>query len=214
MKRRLVMVMRLSVAFAALVLVAGTSVYRLSEAANFNTALVLAQADKKPRPVEKPVAREINPPGDIPDSQVFVKYASSKGGYELQVPEGWARKAVGADVVFTSRLDGLSVTVSKAQGPPEATGIRAGQAKNLKKTGRAVIIRRIEDVRVGRKPAVLLAYECNSEPNPVTDKQVRLENETYFFYKDGKRAALRLWAPLGADNADQWKLISHSFRWR
>ncbi len=28
-----------------------------------------------------------------------------------------------------------------------------------------------------------MVYECNSEPNPVTNKQVRLENQTYFFYR-------------------------------
>ena len=30
---------------------------------------------------------------------------------------------------------------------------------------------------------------------------------------DGVAAILFLWAPMGADNADQWKLISESFRW-
>ena len=62
--------------------------------------------------------------------------------------------------------------------------------------------------------AVRLSYECNSEPNPVTNKQIRLENETYFFYKSRRLAALRLWAPLGADNVDQWKRIAGSFQWK
>src|SRR6476646_6773775 len=34
-------------------------------------------------------ATEINPAGDIPDTQVFVEYAAD--GYAVQVPEGWAR---------------------------------------------------------------------------------------------------------------------------
>jgi hypothetical protein len=163
---------------------------------------------------EKPVAPEKNPPGDIPDSQVFVKYTSSLGGYELQVPEGWAQTTSGADVTFTSKLDGLSVTVLPAKGPPSADSIRANQGQALKTTGRAVTMRTIRDVTISGEAAVLMAYECNSEPNPVTNKQVRLENETYFFYGSGKLAALRLWAPLGADNVDQWKLISRSFRWQ
>ena len=29
--------------------------------------------------------------GDIPDNQVFVTFTSPTGGYQLQVPEGWAR---------------------------------------------------------------------------------------------------------------------------
>ena len=62
--------------------------------------------------------------------------------------------------------------------------------------------------------AVLLAYQSNSDPDPVTGKQVRLDNQDYLFYQQGKLATLRLWAPLGADNVDQWKLISGSFGWR
>ena len=61
--------------------------------------------------------------------------------------------------------------------------------------------------------ALIVKYESESEINPVTNKRVRLEDEAYAFYKDGKIAMLILWAPMGADNADQWKLISESFRW-
>src|ERR1700694_1990294 len=41
-------------------------------------------------PTENPLAPEASPLGDIPDNQVFVTFASSTGGYQLQVPEGWA----------------------------------------------------------------------------------------------------------------------------
>jgi len=68
-------------------------------------------------------------------------------------------------------------------------------------------------VQLHGKPAVLMVYTSNSDPDPVTGKQVRLENNAYLFFKNGKLATLRLWAPLGADNVDQWKLISRSFRW-
>ena len=33
------------------------------------------------------------------------------------------------------------------------------------------------------------------------------------FYKNGKLAVLTLWAPLGADNVDQWQRMSQSFKW-
>jgi len=51
--------------------------------------------------VASSLAAEKNPPGDIPDNQVFLKYASAAGGYSLKVPEGWARIEDGADVSFT-----------------------------------------------------------------------------------------------------------------
>jgi hypothetical protein len=42
---------------------------------------------------------------------------------------------------------------------------------------------------------------------------LRLDNEAYIYFKNGKEAVLRLWAPKGADNADQWARMSKSFRW-
>jgi hypothetical protein len=60
---------------------------------------------------------------------------------------------------------------------------------------------------------LLIKYESESEANPVTNKRIHLEDEAYVFYKNGKMAILTVWAPAGADNADQWKLISESFRW-
>ncbi len=208
------MIKQLFLVFSGIVLIMGPAGWQGTATAHAYdpTVLHLAQMNRS-RP-EKPVAPEVNPPGDIPDSQVFVEYISPQGRYELQVPEGWARTTVGTDVTFTDKLDGLSVAVSSAPTPPDPKSIRTAQAKTLRETGRAVKISHIKEVKVSGKPAVLLAYECNSEPNPVTDKQVRLENEVYFFYQGGKLAALRLWAPLGADNVDQWKLISQSFKWR
>jgi hypothetical protein len=163
---------------------------------------------------EKPVAPEKNPPGDIPDSQVFVNYTSIQGGYDIEAPEGWARVTKGMDVTFIEKLDGLSVTVTNAAGRSDVQSIRKNQAELLKKTGRAVRIKQIRDIKLSNGPAVLMVYESNSEPDPVVNKQVRLENSSYFFYRNGKLAELRLWAPLGADNVDQWNRISNSFRWR
>src|ERR1700694_2356688 len=47
---------------------------------------------------ETAVAPEVNPPGDIPDTQAFVKYSNAAGGYQVEVPAGWARTAAGRGV--------------------------------------------------------------------------------------------------------------------
>jgi len=163
---------------------------------------------------EKPIIPEKNPPGDIPDNQAFVAYTSAIGGYGLEVPEGWARKTNGMNVTFIEKLDGLSVDITDSSQVPSAESIRTNQAEKLKKTERALAIKSIKNVKLASGPAVHIMYESNSEPDPVTDKQVRLENDTFFYFKKGKVAELRLWAPLGADNVDQWRRISNSFRWR
>jgi hypothetical protein len=163
---------------------------------------------------ERPVEAEKNPPGDIPDTQVFVQYVSSAGGYALKVPEGWARKTTGPDVSFSDKLDGVSVTVTSQATAPSVASVTAKQVPALKTSGRAVRVKAVKHLHTQSGPAVLVDYESNSDPDPVTGKQVRLDNNEVLFYRQGKLATLRLWAPVGADNVDQWKLMSDSFRWQ
>lgn len=209
MKLKLTLIMS-----AWLVLAMGFFGYDTNSGPSAKKSFAIVQLQTGAIAAEKPVAPEKNPTGDIPDSQVFVNYASSQGGYEMEVPEGWARTTMGMDVIFQEKLDGLSVKVTNAAGPPNAESVRKNQGELLKKTGRAVQIKGIKNIRLSNGPAVLMVYESNSEPDPVVNKQVRLENSSYFFYRNGKLAELRLWAPLGADNVDQWNRISNSFRWR
>ena len=63
-------------------------------------------------------------------------------------------------------------------------------------------------------PAVLVSYGSNSDPNPVTNKAIRLENDRYYFWKDEKLVAVDFSEAAGADNADQWDMMAKSFRWR
>jgi hypothetical protein len=199
---------------ACLVLASGFCGYDTSSGTSVRKSFATVLLRTDAIAAEKPAAPEKNPPGDIPDNQVFVKYTSSQGGYEIEFPEGWARMATGSNVIFADKFDGLSVTITNATSPPNAESIRNNQAAFLRKTGRAVRIKGIKSIRLSNGPALLMVYQSNSEPDPVVNKQVRLENSSYFYYKSGKLAELRLWAPLGADNVDQWNRISNSFRWR
>jgi hypothetical protein len=166
---------------------------------------------------ENAVAPEVNPPGDIPDSQAFVKYANTTGGYQLQVPEGWSQKAAppeySSDVTFVHNYDGVSVHIAPASAPPTAASVQANEVKQIEAHVRAVKVTGVSEVNVTGGKAVLVRYQSNSDPNAVTNKQVRLENVTYIFFRNGKEAMLTMWAPLGADNVDQWNLMANSFRW-
>jgi hypothetical protein len=163
--------------------------------------------------VETPIAPENNPPGDIPDTQVFVSFASSAGGYKLDVPEGWARAASGANVTFTDTFNGVAVTVTNATAAPTVASVRATAVPMLEQNGRAVQVQKVEQVSVPGGAAVRVTYTANSDPNAVTGKQIRLENERYIFFKNGKEAMLTLSAPQGSDNVDQWKRMAQSFTW-
>lgn len=150
---------------------------------------------------------------DIPDTQAFVIYASSIGKYQLEVPEGWAQTSTGSNVSFVSNLNMMQVTLTNASTQPTASSVRNDQAVTLQQTGRAVRDVQVKDVQLPSGPAVLIVYTSNSDPNPVTNKQVRLENNRYLFFKNGKLAILTLSAPVGADNVDQWMRIARSFKW-
>jgi hypothetical protein len=78
---------------------------------------------------ETAVAPEKNPPGDIPDNQVFITYKSPQG-FSLKVPEGWARKEAPAGVSFADKYGRIEVTVALSATPPTAASARSSEAAN------------------------------------------------------------------------------------
>jgi hypothetical protein len=155
---------------------------------------------------EKAVQSERNPPGDISDDQVFVPYTSPLG-FTLQVPEGWSRADREDGARFYDKYNIIDVSVAPSTTAPNAGSVRSHEAA-LAAGGRAVKITSVKDVRLNSGPAVQIVYTSNSEPNPLTNKQIRLEHERFIFFKDGKAATADFAAPAGADNADQWRLMA------
>lgn len=151
--------------------------------------------------------------GDIPDTQAFVLYSSAAGGYALEVPEGWARTATTTDVSFVDKLDGMQVALTTATSAPTIDSVRTQQGTALLSNGHAVQDIQVKSIPVTNGTAILLTFTSNSVPDAVTGKQIRQENNQYLFFHSGKLATLTLWAPLGADNVDQWARMSKSFRW-
>src|SRR5262249_18735356 len=97
---------------------------------------------------------------------------------------------------------------------PTAQSVKASEAAALEQMGRAVKIITIKAVALPSGASILIRYTSNSEPNAVTNKQVRLEHDRYLMFKGGELATLDMSAPAGADNVDQWQLMSQSFRWQ
>jgi len=98
-------------------------------AAPASSAGSASAAAAAPIPTEQPLAPETSPAGDVPDNQVFVAYASPTGGYQLQVPEGWARTDQGTDVRFVSKLDGVQVAVTNATSAADPGDLRRTQPR-------------------------------------------------------------------------------------
>lgn len=160
---------------------------------------------------EAAVQAEKNPPGDIPDSQVFIAY-KAPSGMSMQVPEGWSRADLPTGARFFDKYNTIVLTGSDAASAPTVANVRTIEAPDLVASGRAVKITSIKPVKLPGGSAVRIDYSANSEPNPVTNKQIRLEGVRYFIFSSGKLATLDMQAPLGADNVDQWKLMANSVR--
>lgn len=161
---------------------------------------------------EKPVPAEKNPPGDIPDTQVFVIYKSPLG-FQLKIPEGWARADLPNGARFSDKYGTIDLRKFDSTAAITAATLKAGAAHDLQSSVRAVTIKSIKEEKLPAGPAVLIAYTSNSDPNPVTNKQVRLENNRYIFFKNATEVTVDFAAPAGADNADQWQFMSRSFKW-
>ena len=161
---------------------------------------------------EAPVAPEVSPPGDIPDNQAFILY-KSPAGFSVKVPEGWARTDNGDTTVFNDKYNHITVSAMNAASALDVAYAKSTLGPETEKSGRAVKISKISEVKLKGGTAIKIAFDSNSEPNAVTNKQVREENERFYFVKGGKLVMLQLSAPKGADNVDQWKMISSSFHW-
>jgi hypothetical protein len=165
------------------------------------------------QPTQAAVEVENNPPGDIPDDQVFVSYHSDAGGYSLDVPEGWARSETGPNVSFVDKLDSIKVEITSGSAAPTVQSTTDSDVPQLEQQVEAFEKVEIKAVDLPAGQAVRIRYRENSAPDSVTGKKVRLEVDRYELFKDGKLAAISLAAPAGSDNVDVWKQISDSFKW-
>jgi len=163
---------------------------------------------------EAPVAPEKNPPGDIPDSQVFVPFVSKSGGFVVKVPEGWSRTEAASRASFTDKLNTIALTWAAASSAPTVDSVKAQDVKTLTATVPAFQLVSVKQVPLPSGKTVLLTYRQNSEPNPVTGKRYRLDVLRYTYFRSGKRVDLTLSSPVGADNVDPWRTVTTSFRWR
>lgn len=158
-------------------------------------------------------ATATNPPGDIPDTQAFVAYISSRGAFKALYPEGWARTVAGNDATFVWSYDGERLGWRAATAAPTASP-RDPSIVALAKRFDAIEALHVTTVTLPAGKTVLATFTSQSKPDPVTSKRLRLDNKTFVFYRAGRVATLDLWAPAGADNVDQWLKVSRSFAWR
>ncbi|MFE3763847.1 hypothetical protein ACFXPI_19075 [Streptomyces sp. NPDC059104] len=168
-------------------------------------------AGPKPPP---PAPAESNPPGDIPDNQAYVPFAPPGTGFTVSVPEGWARTTTGPVTTFTDKLNRIEVSEHPAAKPPTPASVTAGDVPSLAKAVPAFAPGKATEVSRKAGAAVRYTYRGNSAADPVTGKAVRDAFERYVFHHRGRDVVVTLSGPVHADNADPWRTVTDSLRWR
>jgi hypothetical protein len=163
---------------------------------------------------QAPVPAESNPPGDIPDTTVYVIYQSPQGHLLIKVPEGWSRKTTPTSSTFTSNLNSISVTWMPMAAAPTVRSVRATTVRALQASTLAFRLQSVRALKLAGGPAVETVYQANSRPNAVTGRQYRLVIERFALYRHGRGAVIALSSAVGSDNVDPWRIVSESFRWK
>lgn len=162
----------------------------------------------------EPAATEVNPPGDIPDDQVFVRFRPPGSGFTVRVPEGWARSSTEGEITFTDKLNSIGIASARTPGKPTAATVRARELPTVEKRGGNYKPGSVTTIHRKSGTAVLAKYLQDSAPDPVTNKVVRDAVERYSFWHRGIEVIVTLSGPKGADNVDPWRLVSDSLTWR
>jgi hypothetical protein len=167
-----------------------------------------------PARTEKPVPAENNPPGDIPDNLAFVGFSSKAGRYSFTHPEGWARTMHGVQVQFTDKLNGVRVDSTAATTTPTVSSARSQEVPRLRSAVPAFELRSVSTVSLPAGRGVHIVFRRNSDPDQVTGKVYRDEDEEYLVYSHGRLVRMDLFGPVGADNVDAYRTMSQSLRIR
>lgn len=161
-----------------------------------------------------PGGTDANPPGDIPDSQAYVGYTPPSGGFTVKVPEGWARTESAQGAVFTDKLNRIELAQAPAGTAATEATVTSQVVPALTTQVPKFALGTVSGVDRSAGRAVLLTYQQDSAPDPVTGRVVRDAVERYAFFHNGREVVLTLTAAVGSDNVDPWHTVTDSLRWQ
>ena len=157
---------------------------------------------------------ETLPPGDIPDTVAYTTFAPPSAAYLIRIPEGFARADTGSAIVFTFHFNSITLQTIQAAGQPSIASAQTADVTAIKTMARSAAIGDISTVTRSAGTAILIKYQADSAPDPVTGKIGRLDVERYEFWHNGTELVITLAAPAGSDNVDPWTTITNSLQWR
>src|SRR5260370_6359125 len=116
-----------------------------------------------PAPSQKPVLAEHNPPGDIPETTVYVAYQSPTVHAVIKVPEGWARQLTASGAMFSSALNSITITTMPTKAAPTVATARSVTVPSLSRTTLAFRLQSVRAVSLAGGAAAAAHTENNSQ---------------------------------------------------
>lgn len=160
-----------------------------------------------------PNAKEVNPPGDIPDNQAFVPFTPEGQPFTVSVPEGWARTGTPTSTIFTDKLNSVAIEAQQVSSQPTLDSVQNTEIPEVASTSTGYQAGETTEVTRASGPVIMSTYQAESAPDPVTGKTILDDVQRYVYYQDGTEVVLTLSGPAGADNVDPWKIVTDSFTW-
>lgn len=191
----------------------GTAVAAMLAGCGAATSPVGAPAMSQPAATPTAPAAESNPPGDIPDNQAFVVYTAADNSYSVKYPEGWAQTAVGADVVFSDKFNSITLSPHDGFYQPTEDFARTVELPQIAAGTRGFTPGQVSTVARPAGQVVVITYQSDSAPSPVTGKSVRQDVARYEYSRSGRGVVVTVASPAGSDNVDPWRTVTDSFTW-
>ena len=192
---------------------AGAAILALAAAGCGGSSSAKGKRSAGGAPSPKAHAPEVNPAGDIPDNQVYVRYTPPAASFSLKVPEGWSRVRTGGATVFTDKLNSVRVESAPAHAALTVGGARRSEVPKLASSVKGFAHARVTTVKRNAGSAVRIDYLATARANPVTGKTGQDAVERFVFFHRGRDLILTLSGPKSADNVDPWRIISNSVAW-
>ncbi|MBJ7595591.1 MAG: hypothetical protein JF886_12165 [Candidatus Dormibacteraeota bacterium] len=190
----------------------------------FAGLLVACGSDATPAPTSTGAANnpaasasagtETLPPGDIPDTVAYPTFTPATAGYVIRIPEGFARADTSSAIVFTFHFNSIRIESVKSPSAPTLASAQSTDVPAIRQSFANTTIGQISSVSRNAGPAVLVKFQADSQPDPVTGKTGRLDMERYEFWHNGTELIVTLAAPAGSDNVDPWLTVTNSLRWQ
>jgi hypothetical protein len=119
----------------------------------------------------------------------------------------------GGAVVFTDKYNNIRIASIAQATQPTVSSAQASEVSAIQSGATGFRMGNVTSVSRAAGAAVLITYQADSAPNPVTGKVVAQAVERYEFWRNGTEITISLSSPVGSDNVDPWRKITDSFAW-